>query len=83
MARVSERLERDLQALREMGRTTTIAECETCMDFADRAFEPDHAFGGEIAAAFLDHVVNRHADELLSLITGKYGAAFMQKRSLR
>lgn len=83
LARVSERLERDLQALRELGRTATIAECETCMDFADQAFESDGAFRGDVAAAFLDHVVNRHAGELLSLIAEKYGPAFMQKRSLR
>jgi hypothetical protein len=83
LAKVSERMEKDLQALRELGRTTTIGECETCMDFADRAFESDGALGGDVTAAFLDHIVNRHAGELLSLIAGKYGPAFMQKRSLR
>jgi len=83
LAKVSDRLGRDLEALRELGRTKTIAECETCMDFADRALDSEGTFRGEVAAAFLDHVVSKHAGELLTLIAGKYGPTFMQKRSLR
>jgi hypothetical protein len=83
LSRVSDRLEKDLEALRELGSPKTIAECEICMDFADRAFDSEGEFRDEVAAAFLDHVVNKHASEMLTLIAGKYGPAFMQKRSLR
>jgi ATP-dependent Lon protease len=83
LSRVSDRMEKDLEALRELGTPKTIGECETCMDFADRAFDSEGAFNGEIAGAFLDHVVNKHPNEVLTLIAGKYGPAFMQKRSLR
>jgi ATP-dependent Lon protease len=83
LSKVSDRMERDLQALREVTKSSTIPECEICMDFADRAFEADSAAREEMMAAFLEHVISRHPAEVMRLIAEKYGPAFMQKRSLR
>jgi ATP-dependent Lon protease len=83
LERVSDRLERALQALREAARPTQIQDCEICMDFADRALEAGDSTRNLIVADFLEHVVEKHPAEIMNLIAEKYGPSFMQKRSLR
>jgi ATP-dependent Lon protease len=80
---VSERLERDLGSMRELARPTSISNCETCMDFADRALESVDAMRNGVVAGFLEHLVEKHSAELIGLVAEKYGPSFMQKRSLR
>ena len=83
LARVSDRFDRDLEALRQAERAPLITECEACMDFADRVFETDPAAREEISAAFLDHLMNRHPAEVMGLVAEKYGPIFTRRRSLR
>jgi ATP-dependent Lon protease len=73
----------NLVALRELAAVKRIPECETCMEFADRAFESEPRQGGEIALQFLNHVVQKHTGELLGLLAERYGPEFMRRRALK
>jgi len=65
-------------------KTRPIADCEVCADLADKAFEATKpSMMGEIATAFLDHVIKNHTGELLSLLAEKYVPIFMNKRAMR
>lgn len=75
--------ERQLTNLRKMAKTTSILECTTCMDFADRAFELGPTAGAKVAREFLEHVTSSHPDELLALIAERYGPSFMRRRALK
>lgn len=75
--------EKQLENIRRVAKTTTILECATCMDLADRAFELGPKGGAEVAREFLDHVTREHADEVLGLLVEKYGPAFMRRRALK
>lgn len=83
LSRVSDRLAKGLESLREAFDAVPIPDCEACMDFADRALESDDSVRNEVTASFLQHVIEKHAAEVMSLIVEKYGPSFMQKRSLR
>jgi hypothetical protein len=54
------------------------------VEIADRAFDGGgpQAFQ-EVAGAFLNHVLERHTAELLSLLAERYGPIFLAKRELR
>lgn len=57
-----------------------ILECDICTDLADQAFESTtEAEVGKIAAKFLEHVINYHAGEVVSLLTEEYGRIFMKE----
>jgi hypothetical protein len=66
-----------------MSGETPIVKCQTCADIADRAFEPGQENMGEVAAAFLNHVVQNHTGELLGVLAERYGPVFLAKRELR
>jgi hypothetical protein len=68
-----------------MSRETPIVKCQTCADIADRAFEtgPDQDKMGEIASAFLNHVMQNHTGELLGVLAERYGPVFLAKREMR
>jgi ATP-dependent Lon protease len=83
LARVSDRFERDLKALRQVEKVVSISDCEVCMDFADKAMEANGAVRAELMSAFLEHVVAKHPAEVLGLIAEKFGSSFRQRRSLR
>ena len=83
LEKVSGHFERQLADLRELAKVKTIPECETCTELADKAFDSDPNHRGEIAVEFLNHVVQRHAGELLGLLAEKYGPTFMRRRALK
>ncbi len=83
LEKVSKLFERQLASLRGLASVKTIPECETCMEFADRAFESEPNRRGEIALEFLNHVVQKHTGELLGLLAEKYGPTFMRRRALK
>jgi len=62
---------------------TPIVKCQTCADIADRAFELGPDKMGEVASAFLNHVVQNHTGELLGVLAERYGPVFLAKRELR
>jgi ATP-dependent Lon protease len=72
-----------LSSMRKLAKTTSILECTTCMDLADRAFELGPKRGAQAARDFLDHVSQEHPDELLGLIAERYGPEFMRRRALK
>ncbi len=62
----------------------SIPDCDICNDLADKAFEAqDQNRLGEIATAFLNHVISHHTAELMAVLAEKYGPIFMSKRALR
>lgn len=83
LRKVGNLLDRELRALKRALKVSPISECETCIGFADTAFESAPSRGAEIAAAFLNHVVEEHTGELLELLVERYGPMFMKRRSLR
>ncbi len=67
-----------------MGRVVPISECGKCADLADQAFESGTEVEiGKIAVRFLEHVVNEHTGEVMSVLAEKYGPIFMSKRAMR
>ena len=65
-------------------RVTPISECDICIDLADQAFESSNETDvGKIAVRFLEHVMNEHTGEVMSVLAEKYGPIFMTKRSMR
>lgn len=83
LKKVNHLFELQLDSLRRIAKLKPIPECDTCMDLADGAFESNPTQSVEIVLAFLNHVINEHTDELLSVLVEKYGPIFMKKRSLR
>jgi ATP-dependent Lon protease len=83
LAKVSKFFQRQLTALRELAKVKQIPECETCAELADKAFESEPTRRGEIALEFLNHVVQKHPDELLGLIAERYGPVFMRRRAMK
>lgn len=66
-----------------MSGETPIVKCQTCADIADRAFTSEQDEMGEIATAFLNHVVQNHTGELLGVLAERYGPVFLAKREMR
>jgi len=83
LGKVNRLFEKQLSNLKRMADTTSIMECNTCLDLADRAFELGPGGGAEVAREFLEHVAREHPEELLSLIAERYGPAFMRRRALK
>ena len=83
LEKVNKLFERQLSNLKRLAKTTSILECSTCMDLADRAFDLGPSAGAEVAQEFLQHVAQEHAEELLGLIAERYGASFMRRRALK
>ena len=83
LAKVSSLFEKQLNDLRTMASRRTIEDCPTCMDLADRAFDLGPGRGGEVVREFINHVAQEHMDELMTLLAGKYGPAFMRRRALK
>ena len=83
LEKVHELFEKQLRNLRRLAKTTSILECPTCMDLADKAFEAGPGDGARVAREFLDHVTREHPEELLSLIAERYGPEFMRRRALK
>lgn len=64
--------------------STPIVRCDTCAEIADRAFEESAPrVYQEVAVSFLNHVVEKHSEELLALLAERYGPVFLAKRELR
>jgi ATP-dependent Lon protease len=80
---LSKHFDRELETLRTMVEGKPIPECEICADLADRAFDSDPNGRAEAIVELLNHIVSNHTTELLTLLSEKYGAAFVSKRSLR
>jgi ATP-dependent Lon protease len=83
LEKVHKLFERQLNDLKRLPQTTSIMECATCIELADRAFELGPVGGAEVAREFLDHVSREHPDELLALIAERYGPAFLRRRALK
>jgi len=83
LRKVGSLFDRELHALKRLMKVSPISECEKCIGFADAAFESASSRGAEIATAFLNHVIQEHTDELLTILVERYGPGFMKKRSLR
>ena len=83
LGKVNRLFEEQLENMKKMAKTTTILECPTCLDLADRAFELGPGGGSKVAREFLDHVGREHPDELLGIIAERYGPEFMRRRALK
>jgi ATP-dependent Lon protease len=83
LEKVHKLFERQLNDLKRLPQTTSIMECATCIELADRAFELGPGGGAEVAQEFLNHVSREHPDELLALIAERYGPAFLRRRALK
>ncbi len=83
LAKVNKLFEKQLSNLKRLSKATSILECSTCMDLADRAFDLGPSAGQEVAQEFLRHVAQEHAEELLGLIAERYGPSFMRRRALK
>jgi ATP-dependent Lon protease len=83
LSKVEALFNEQLSSLRKMAKASSILECTTCMDLADRAFELGPGRGGQVAQEFLDHVSRAHPGELLGLIAERYGPEFMRRRALK
>jgi ATP-dependent Lon protease len=83
LAKVSRLFDAQLAGLKKVSRSTTIPECSTCIELADKAFELGPSRGAEVAAEFLTHVIREHPDEVLGLLAERYGPGFMRRRSLK
>lgn len=61
-----------------------ISQCDTCADLADQAFESGNEIEiGKVAVRFLEHVINQHTGEVMTVLAEKYGPIFMSKRAMR
>jgi hypothetical protein len=75
---------RSLSGAKTNSRIVPIAECDTCIDLADQAFESGTEVEiGRIAVRFLEHVISEHAGEVMSVLAEKYAPIFMTKRAMR
>lgn len=83
LTKVSRLFGEQLKNLKKASRGTTIAECNTCIELADRAFDMGPGKGVEVAAEFLAHVIREHPDEIMGLIAERYGPGFMRRRALK
>jgi ATP-dependent Lon protease len=83
LAKVNGLFERQLSDIRRLAKATSILDCATCMDLADRAFDFGPDGGAEVAREFLDHVSRNHAEELLGVLAERYGPEFMRRRALK
>ena len=83
LSKVNKLFERQLANLKRLAKTTSILECNTCQDLADRAFDLGPTAGEEVAQEFLSHVAQEHAEELLGLMAERYGPSFMRRRALK
>jgi ATP-dependent Lon protease len=81
LGKVHKLFEKQLNDMKRLAKATTILECATCAELADKAFEVGG--GPEVARAFLEHVSKEHPEELLGLIAERYGSDFMRRRALR
>jgi ATP-dependent Lon protease len=83
LVKVNKLFDEQLKNLKRSSGKTTIPECSTCIELADRAFELGPARGAEVAAEFLTHVIREHPDEVLGLLAERYGPSFMRRRALK
>jgi ATP-dependent Lon protease len=83
LEKVHRLFEKQLQYLERASKITSILECSTCIELADRALDLGAGGGAEVAREFLNHVTREHPDELLALIAERYGPAFMRRRALK
>jgi len=83
LLKINKLFERHLSALKELVKVKQIPECETCAELADKALESEPIRRGEIALEFLNHVVQKHPDELLGLLAERYGPVFLRRRALK
>jgi len=83
LRKVNRLFQEQLNSMKQLARATAILECSTCVDLADRAFEPGPGRGAQAARDFLDHVGREHPEELLGLIAERYGQEFMRRRALK
>lgn len=83
LSKVSKLFDKQLADLKGLGKTGTIADCPTCIELADRAFDGSPAEGDRIAREFLEHVTHEHADEVLALLAERYGPAFVRRRAMK
>jgi ATP-dependent Lon protease len=83
LMKVTKLFEKQLKALKKLAKVEPIAECERCLELADKAFDSDPNARAEIAVQFLNHVVRDHTGELLALLAEKYLPIFMNKRAMR
>jgi ATP-dependent Lon protease len=83
LEKVHRLFQKQLQNLERVAKTTSILECPTCIELADRALDLGAGGGAEAAREFLNHVTREHPDELLALIAERYGPAFMRRRALK
>jgi ATP-dependent Lon protease len=83
LGKVNRLFQQQLNSMRRAAKSTSMLECNTCMELADRAFELGPERAAQVARDFLDHVGREHPDELLGLIAERYGPEFMRRRALR
>jgi ATP-dependent Lon protease len=83
LQKVHKLFEKQLDSLRRMAKATSILECPTCIELADRALEAGPSAGAKAAREFLEHVTQEHPDELMALIAERYGPAFLRRRALK
>lgn len=83
LAKVTKLFDKQLKALKKLTKVEPIADCDRCLELADKAFDSDPNFRAEIAVQFLNHVVRDHTGELLALLAEKYLPIFMNKRAMR
>lgn len=82
LRKVSLLFKKQLGELKRLARVTTIQDCPTCIDLADRALELQPG-SEDVAREFLDHLVREHPHEVLALVAERYGAAFLRRRELK
>lgn len=83
LSKVNKLFDKQLGELRKLAARTTIPECTTCIDLADRTFELGPGRSEDVAREFLEHVVRDHPEELLSLLAERYGPVFLNRRALK
>lgn len=83
LTKVSTLFKRQLDDLKRMTTRKTIAECTTCMDLADKAFEAGMGKNGELLEEFLGHIVSEHPEEVLALLAERYGPTFLRRRAMK
>ena len=81
LGKVNGLFEKQLRDMKKLAKATTILECATCAELADKAFEMGGGAG--VAHEFLDHISREHPEELLGLVAERYGSEFMRRRALR
>ncbi|MDA4121692.1 MAG: LON peptidase substrate-binding domain-containing protein [Thaumarchaeota archaeon] len=82
LRKVSLLFTKQLGELKRLASVTTIQDCPTCIDLADRALELEPG-SDNVAKEFLDHLVREHPHEVLALVAERYGAAFLRRRELK